>query len=101
MEDLKTWAAAAGVRALKTAAQAAIAAIGAATALGGVDWVLVVSTAALAAVVSVLTSIAGIPEVSDGASVRQLYQNVKESRYLADADDDDKDNTPQAGDASK
>lgn len=101
MEDLKTWATAAGVRAIKTAAQAAIASIGAATALGGVDWTLVVSTAALAAVVSILTSIAGLPEVSDGASVRQLYQKGKESKYLTEADDDSTDNTPTAGDASK
>lgn len=100
MEDIKTWAEAAGVRALKTAAQAAIASIGAATALGGVDWLLVLSTAALAAVVSILTSIAGLPEVSDGASVRQLYQNGKETKYLADAENDESD-TPKAGDASK
>lgn len=62
-EKTKLWIRAAGVRALKTVAQAAIGAIGAATALGGVDWPLVVSTAILAGVVSVLTSIAGLPEV--------------------------------------
>lgn len=71
-EAIKQWFRAAGIRALKTAAQAAIAAIGAATALGGVDWLLVASTAALAAVVSILTSIAGIPEVEGGASVAKL-----------------------------
>lgn len=71
-ENLKAWIRAASVRAVKTAAQAAVAAIGAATALGGVDWPLVASTAALAAVLSVLTSIAGLPEVGDGASVVHL-----------------------------
>lgn len=71
-EAIVQWFRAAGIRALKTAAQAAIAAIGAATALGGVDWLLVASTAALAAVVSILTSIAGIPEVEGGASVAKL-----------------------------
>ena len=59
----KKWLKAAGVRAVKTTAQAAIGGIGAATALGGVDWKLTVSTAILAGVVSVLTSVAGLPEV--------------------------------------
>ena len=57
----KKWLKAAGVRAVKTTAQAAIGGIGAATVLGGVDWKLTVSTAILAGVVSVLTSVAGLP----------------------------------------
>ena len=61
------WAKAAGIRAIKTAAQAAIGCIGAATAMGEVSWQLVASTAALAAVLSLITSVAGLPEVdSDG-----------------------------------
>lgn len=59
----KKWLKAAGVRAVKTTAQAVIGGIGAATALGGVDWMLTVSTAILAGIVSVLTSVAGLPEV--------------------------------------
>ena len=59
----KKWLKAAGIRAVKTTAQAAIGGIGAATVLGGVDWKLTVSTAILAGVVSVLTSVAGLPEV--------------------------------------
>ena len=59
----KKWLKAAGIRAVKTTAQAAIGGIGAATALGGVDWMLTVSTAILAGIVSVLTSVAGLPEV--------------------------------------
>ncbi len=62
-EKNKKWLKAAGVRAIKTTAQAAIGGIGAATALGGVDWKLTVSTAILAGIVSVLTSVAGLPEV--------------------------------------
>ncbi|MDE6615607.1 MAG: holin [Lachnospiraceae bacterium] len=62
-EKNKKWLKAAGIRAVKTTAQAAIAGIGAATALGGVDWKLAVSTAILAGIVSVLTSVAGLPEV--------------------------------------
>lgn len=72
MEALIQWAKAAGVRAVKTAAQASLGVIGAATAMGGVDWILCGSAALLAAIVSVLTSIAGVPEVHDGASVIEL-----------------------------
>jgi hypothetical protein len=72
MECIKSWAAAAAVRAIKTAAQAAVGVIGATTYMGGVDWVLVASSAGLAAVLSLLTSVAGIPEVENGASVPKM-----------------------------
>ena len=61
MDELKKWALAALVRAVKTAAQAALGVIGASVALGEVDWALVASAAALAAIVSALTSIVGVP----------------------------------------
>ena len=64
----KVWFKAAGVRALRTFAQAAVAAIGTTAALGDVDWPLVASTAALAAVLSLLTSVAGLPEVDAAAA---------------------------------
>ena len=79
MKDaIKQWLRCAGIRALKTAAQAAVVVIGASTALGGVDWALAASSAALAAIVSVLTSVAGIPEVEDGASVRKIAKRGEE-----------------------
>lgn len=59
------WAKAAGIRAIKTMAQAAIGSIGAAATLGAVDWRIVCSTAVLAGVVSILTSVVGIPEVGE------------------------------------
>ncbi len=57
------WVKAAGIRAVKTMAQAAIAGIGAAAAMGQVDWKYVLSASALAGVLSMLMSITGIPEV--------------------------------------
>lgn len=63
------WIKAAGIRAVKTMAQAAIAGIGTAVAMGQVDWRYVVSASVLAGVLSMLTSITGIPEV--GSEVEQ------------------------------
>ena len=63
--DLKNWAKAAGIRAVKTVAQTAAATIGSAAALGQVDWRLVTSAAVLAGVLSLLTSVAGLPELPD------------------------------------
>lgn len=65
MRDWKKWAKAAGVRAIKTVAQAAVAAIGSATVLGEVDARVVVSTAVLAGILSLLTSVAGLPELEE------------------------------------
>ena len=62
----RTWWKAAGIRAVKTLAQAAIAGIGTAAVMGEVNWVYVGSAAVLAAILSLLTSIAGLPEVGDG-----------------------------------
>ena len=64
----KTWAKAAGIRALKTVAQTAVAMTPAAVTIGAVDWKTVIGTAVLAGVVSVLTSIAGLPEVKEDNS---------------------------------
>ena len=59
----KKWWKAAGIRAIKTVAQAAVAAIGTTAMLSEVDWLVVGSTALLSGVLSLLTSIAGLPEV--------------------------------------
>lgn len=58
------WCKKAGIRAVKTMAQAAIGSIGAAATMGAVDWRVVGSTALLAGTLSLLTSVAGIPEVA-------------------------------------
>ena len=59
----KNWLKAAGIRAIKTVAQAAIATIGTSAVLSEVDWVMVVSASVLAGILSLLTSVAGLPEV--------------------------------------
>ena len=65
---IKSWMKAAGVRAIKTFAQTAVATIGTAAVIGDVNWVMVVSAAVLSGILSLLTSIAGLPELKDGAS---------------------------------
>lgn len=61
--DWVEWTKRAGVRAVKTVAQAAIAGIGTAAAMGQVDWRYVMSASVLAGVLSLLTSVAGLPEL--------------------------------------
>ena len=61
----KEWWIAAGIRALKTAAQTAVATIGVAAVLSEVDWLAVGSASLLAGVLSLLTSVAGLPELGE------------------------------------
>lgn len=59
----KRWFEAAGIRALKTAAQTFVATVGTAAILQEVNWPVVISASILAAVLSFATSLAGLPEV--------------------------------------
>lgn len=61
--EFKTWAKAAGVRAVKTIAQTFVATIGTSAVLSAVDWKMVVSASILAGILSLATSVAGLPEV--------------------------------------
>ncbi len=65
MKDYRKWTKAAGVRAVKTMAQAAVAGIGTAAVMGDVNWLYVASASVLAGVLSVLTSMAGLPEAGN------------------------------------
>ena len=66
MKNWKEFLRAAGIRALRTFAQAAIAMIGTTALISEVNWLQVLSASLLAAILSLLTSLAtGLPEVSD------------------------------------
>lgn len=65
----KNWWKAAGIRAVKTFAQALIACIGTGAALLDIDWKYALSVAIVAAILSILTSLTGLPEVDDDVKI--------------------------------
>lgn len=68
-EPVKKWGIAAGIRAIKTAAQVGAVLIGSdIVSIVSLDWGYIVGCMAAAAILSILTSIAGVPEVGEGAS---------------------------------
>lgn len=72
--DLLAWARLAGVRAAKTFGQALVGLIPAGACITEVTWPVMLGTAALAAVASLATSLAGLPELDDGASLPQIIK---------------------------
>ena len=64
-EKNKKWWKAAGIRAIKTMAQAAIPIIPVGVALWGIDWIGLVGIVLSTGVLSLLTSLAGLPEVEE------------------------------------
>ena len=67
-KNWKQWVKAAAVRAVKTVAQTAVATIGTSAVMGEVNWMMVGSASLLAGILSLLTSVAGLPEVSEGSN---------------------------------
>ena len=65
MRNWKNWIKAAGIRAIKTAAQTAVATIGTCAVLSEVNWITVASASVLAGILSLLTSLAGLPELEE------------------------------------
>ena len=62
----KKWLCAAGIRAVRTFAEAALAYIGtSATVLGDVNWIGVLSAGAFGAVTAMLLAMTGLPEVEE------------------------------------
>ncbi len=65
MKNVKVWAKAAVIRAVKTVCQTAVAMIPAAVTITDVEWTTVIGTALLAGIGSLLSSVAGLPEVKN------------------------------------
>ena len=64
MTDWKEWIKAAGIRAIRTFAEAMLAYIGAgATVIGDVNWVAALSAGAFGAVTAFLLALTGLPEL--------------------------------------
>lgn len=61
----KDWGKKAGIRAVKTMAEAALGVIGTATFTGEVRWGQVISAAVLAALISLLVNAKGLPELEE------------------------------------
>ncbi len=61
----KAWWKAAGIRAIRTVAQAAIATIGSSVLFTEVNWTMVASASLLAGIISLLMSVAGLPELEE------------------------------------
>jgi hypothetical protein len=59
------WAKAAGIRAVKTFAQAVVAGITVGVAINEINWKVLFSVATVAMIASIFTSIAGLPEVEE------------------------------------
>jgi len=66
MYKVKKWLKAAGIRAIRTFAEAALAYIGTgAVVLGDVNWLAALSAGLMGAVVALLIALAGLPEVPE------------------------------------
>ena len=66
MNHFQKWLKAAGIRAVRTFAEAALAYIGtSATVLGDVNWIGVLSAGAFGAVTAMLLALKGLPEVEE------------------------------------
>lgn len=64
----KKWLQAAGIRAIRTAAQTASSMLAVGVAASEVDWGKLVSVSLVAAIFSLLTSLKGLPELKDGGT---------------------------------
>ena len=61
----KKWAAAAGIRAVRTFAQTFASLMTVGAVMSEIDWVYVASASAVAGIYSIATSVAGLPELKE------------------------------------
>lgn len=89
------WAEAAGIRAVKTFAEAMLGFVGVSgIAIGDIDWAMALGVSAAATVASVLMSVVGLPEVSvdeDGDLVIDGNADEATSEETAEATDEETD----------
>lgn len=78
---MKKWFKAAGIRAIRTMAQAALGYIAGSALLSEVDWQVVISASLLAAITSMLMSIAGLPELKEEATNDELEDAWEEEGW--------------------
>ncbi len=83
---MKNWIKKAGVRAIKTVAQAAVAMIGTAAVVQEVNWKMVAGAAVLAGILSLLTSLAGLPELDTEPAGESLETTEDDMLDEEDAD---------------
>lgn len=83
---MANWIKKAGVRAIKTVAQAAVAMIGTAAVVQEVDWKMVAGAAILAGILSLLTSLAGLPELDTEPAGESLETTEDDMLDEEDAD---------------
>lgn len=74
----KIWLKAAGIRCIKTMAQAAIAIIGTSAVMADIDWKIVISASLVAGILSLLTSLAGLPEVEGQDAITFTLDDTEE-----------------------
>jgi len=74
MMDWKNWFKAAGIRAVRTFAEAVLAYIGTgALVLGDVNWIAALSAGGLGAVTAILLALTGLPEVEKLKPPEDIY----------------------------
>lgn len=66
MQNFTKWIKAAGIRAIRTAAQTALGLITVGAVMADINWITVGSAALVAGIYSLLTSVAGLPELKEG-----------------------------------
>ena len=80
--DVRKWIRAAGIRAVRTFAQAMLAYIGTgAIVIGDVNWLAALSAGLMGAVLSILMALAGLPEAKAESAVPEIVPGNYEDNH--------------------